>query len=65
MPAITTAVSTDRAHSGQFRVRLPVELHAALAAEAERQGVSLNTLIVALLAGGIGWRSTVAPQQRD
>lgn len=43
--------------SGQFRVRLPVELHALLAAEAERQGVSLNMLIVALLAGGMGWRS--------
>jgi predicted HicB family RNase H-like nuclease len=42
--------------SGQFRVRLPVELHAALVAEAERQGVSLNTLVVALLAAGIGWR---------
>ncbi len=65
MTAITTPVSTDRAHSGQLRVRLPIELHAALAAEAERQGVSLNTMIVALLAGGIGWRSTVAPQQRD
>ncbi len=65
MPAITTPVSTDRAHSGQLRVRLPVELHAALATEAERQGVSLNTLIVALLAGGIGWHSTAAPQQHD
>jgi len=43
-------------HSGQFRVRLPTDLHAALAAEAARQGVSLNTLIVALVAGGIGWR---------
>lgn len=42
--------------SGQTRVRLPVELHEALSAEAERQGVSLNTLIVALLAGGIGWK---------
>jgi predicted HicB family RNase H-like nuclease len=42
-----------------------VELHAALATEADRQGVSLNTLIVALLAGGIGWRSTAAPQQHD
>jgi predicted HicB family RNase H-like nuclease len=40
-----------------LNVRLPVELHAELAAEAERQGVSLNTLIVALLAGGIGWRT--------
>lgn len=44
-------------HSGQFRVRVPVELHAALVAEAERQGVSLNTLIVALLSGGIGWKA--------
>lgn len=42
--------------SGQTRVRLPVELHEALVVEAERQGVSLNTLIVALLAGGIGWK---------
>jgi hypothetical protein len=41
--------------SGQLRVRLPSELHAALAVGAEDQGVSLNTLIVALLAGGIGW----------
>jgi predicted HicB family RNase H-like nuclease len=44
--------------SGQLRVRLPVELHAALAAEAARQGVSLNTLIVALLAGGVAWKQT-------
>jgi hypothetical protein len=27
-----------------------------LTAKAEREGVSLNTLIVALLAGGIGWK---------
>lgn len=38
-------------------MRLPVELHAELAAEAERQRISLNTLIIALLAGGIGWRA--------
>ena len=44
-------------HSGKLNVRLPAELHAELATEAERQGVSLNTLIVALLAGGIGWRA--------
>jgi len=41
--------------SGKLNLRLPVELHAALVAEAERQGVSLNTLIVTLLAGAIGW----------
>jgi predicted HicB family RNase H-like nuclease len=42
--------------SGQLRVRLPVDLHEALTAEAERQGVSLNTLIVALLAGGLRFK---------
>jgi predicted HicB family RNase H-like nuclease len=33
-----------------------VDLHDTLTAEAERQGVSLNTLIVALLAGGVGFK---------
>lgn len=36
---------------------MPAELHEALAAEAQRQGVSLNALIVTLLAGAIGWRT--------
>jgi predicted HicB family RNase H-like nuclease len=35
---------------------MPSELHEALIREAERQGVSLNTLIVALLAGGIHFK---------
>ena len=43
--------------SGTVVVRCPAELHAALIAEAESQGVSLNNLCVALLAGGIGWKS--------
>jgi predicted HicB family RNase H-like nuclease len=43
-----TAAAASR--SGQLRLRLPVELHTALAAEAKRQGVSLNTWIVTLLA---------------
>jgi predicted HicB family RNase H-like nuclease len=47
-----------KTHSGRLNVRLPSELHAELAAEAARQGVSLNALIVALLAGGIGWKQT-------
>lgn len=42
--------------SGQTRVRLPVELHEQLIREAEKQGVSLNTLIVALLAGGMRFK---------
>lgn len=46
--------------SGQTRIRLPADLHVALIAEAERQGVSLNTLMVALLAGGIGFKLPTA-----
>jgi predicted HicB family RNase H-like nuclease len=36
--------------SGKFIVRLPRSLHAALEAEAEREGVSLNQLVVTKLA---------------
>jgi predicted HicB family RNase H-like nuclease len=39
-----------------MHVRIPEGLHAALVAEAARQGVSLNNLVIALLAGAIGWR---------
>ena len=38
------------AYSGQFRLRLPRALHAALVAEAENEGVSLNTYITYLLS---------------
>ena len=37
-------------YSGKFVVRVPKSLHAALAAEAEVEGVSLNQLVVAKLA---------------
>jgi predicted HicB family RNase H-like nuclease len=36
--------------SGRFVVRLPQSLHAALEREADREGVSLNQLVVAKLA---------------
>jgi predicted HicB family RNase H-like nuclease len=36
--------------SGKFLVRLPRTMHAALEAEAQREGVSLNQLVVAKLA---------------
>jgi predicted HicB family RNase H-like nuclease len=36
--------------SGRFVVRLPRSLHAALEREADREGVSLNQLVVAKLA---------------
>lgn len=40
--------------SGKFVVRMPRSLHAALEAEAEREGVSLNQLVVAKLSVQIG-----------
>jgi predicted RNase H-like HicB family nuclease len=40
-------IESDR--SGQTRVRMPRSLHAHLVADAEREGVSLNTLIVSRL----------------
>ncbi|MBI3412172.1 MAG: toxin-antitoxin system HicB family antitoxin [Planctomycetes bacterium] len=39
-----------REYSGKFNVRIPKSLHAALACEAEAEGVSLNQLVVAKLA---------------
>jgi predicted RNase H-like HicB family nuclease len=41
-------------YSGQFRVRMSRSLHAALVAEAEREGLSLNTLVVSRLAESSG-----------
>jgi predicted HicB family RNase H-like nuclease len=41
--------------SGKVLVRMPPALHEQLVALAEKQGVSLNQLVVALLAGGIGF----------
>lgn len=42
--------------SGQFRVRLPRSLHAWLVREAQREGVSLNTFLIACLAEARGPR---------
>ena len=40
----------DRAYSGRFVVRVPPELHRALAIRAAEEGVSLNRLVSARLA---------------
>lgn len=40
----------------EFRVRMPPALHEQLAARAAEQGVSMNALMVALLAGGVGFK---------
>jgi predicted HicB family RNase H-like nuclease len=41
----------ERRFSGEFRVRIPPEVHRALAMQAAEQGVSLNRLASAKLAG--------------
>jgi predicted HicB family RNase H-like nuclease len=41
----------EKHYSGEFRVRIPPELHRALAMKAAEQGVSLNRLASAKLAG--------------
>jgi predicted HicB family RNase H-like nuclease len=41
----------DKRYSGEFRVRIPSDVHRALALEAAEQGISLNRLASAKLAG--------------
>jgi antitoxin HicB len=50
--------------SGQFRVRMPKSLHARLVAQAEREGVSLNMLVVAAAAQALGQRETNLPGKK-
>lgn len=49
--------------SGEFRLRLPKDLHARLAHMAQREGVSQNTLVVSYVARGLGGQgaATLAP----
>ena len=48
--AVPTPLS-ERRYSGEFRVRIPPAVHRSLAIEAAEQGVSLNRLASAKLAG--------------
>lgn len=41
----------EKHYSGEFRVRIPPEVHRSLAMQAAEQGVSLNRLASAKLAG--------------
>lgn len=47
---------TGEAFAGQWRQRVPKSLHAALVRRAANEGVSLNTLVTAMLAEGVGRR---------
>lgn len=48
----------SKGSSGQWRQRVPKSLHARLVERAEREGVSLNALVVALIAEGMGRRES-------
>jgi len=43
--------------SGKFVTRLPKSVHAKLAESAKAEGVSLNTLVLAFVAEGLGRRA--------
>jgi antitoxin HicB len=43
--------------SGQFRLRVPRTVHARLTSRAAQEGVSLNTLVTAMIAEGLGRRA--------
>jgi antitoxin HicB len=43
---------------GRFVQRLPKSLHARLAARAKQEGVSMNTLVTAYIAEGLGLRES-------
>src|SRR5919206_1783464 len=45
---------TMSAHSGKLLVRMPRSLHTRLAQQAEVEGVSLNTLVITILAEATG-----------
>jgi antitoxin HicB len=46
------------AASGQWRQRVPRSLHSRLVARARQEGVSLNTLVTAMIAEGLGRRAS-------
>ena len=55
-PVPAPGAETGAGYSGKWLMRTPRSLHRSLAERARREGVSLNTLAVALLAEGLGQR---------
>ena len=52
-------------YSGQWRLRIPKNLHAELAYRAKYEGVSLNTLVATILAEYTGSLHTVSKKIRS
>jgi len=53
-PIPAPSVSSDDAFSGKWQQRVPKSLHRRLVDRARREGVSLNTLVIAILSEGLG-----------
>jgi antitoxin HicB len=60
-PIPPPSVEAAESYSGKWQLRAPKSLHRRLAERAKREGVSLNTLAVTLLAEGLGERT--APER--
>ncbi|MDX6703970.1 MAG: polymerase sigma-B factor [Baekduia sp.] len=67
-PAPALSDPSADARSGRLLLRLPRTLHRDLAAEAEREGIPLNTFIAGTLAAAVGWQdpdgAPAAPSRR-
>ena len=50
--------------SGKFVARVPKTLHAQLATRARSEGVSLNALVLSLIAQGLGRRESTSPASK-
>ncbi|MGA8755667.1 MAG: type II toxin-antitoxin system HicB family antitoxin [Stellaceae bacterium] len=59
-PIPPPSVEPPERYSGEWQLRAPKSLHRRLAERARREGVSLNTLVVTLLAEGLDERSAMA-----
>lgn len=56
-------MSDDKEPSGKFVVRVPRTIHARLTEEADREGVSLNALVMAYIAEGLGRSANKRPRE--
>lgn len=56
-PIPAPSTGSAETYSGKWQLRAPKSLHRRLAERAKREGVSLNTLAVTLLAEGLGDRA--------
>jgi len=58
-PAFNSQDFTPASASGRVLARLPRSMHMQLTARAKTEGVSLNTLVLAFIAEGLGRRNVV------